>query len=164
MQIINFNTILFALLAILVAFGILFGENRVRIVSMGAVLGLFVLSQMPTGFFAEITQKGFFGVHPTSTQAQLMVLGLILALFGLGSMVGIHKSHNNGRSVILSIITVLFVVSFFVAMLPSADRSSLVTDYNLGAIIYSSRFYVLLALTVWLVITQFNSEKKDRRR
>ncbi len=162
MQILNFNTIIFGLTIALIGFGLLFGENRVRVISMGAVLALFTLGQVPAQYLAETTQKGFFGLHPSAVQVQFILLGVIVALFAFGSVIGVHKAENKGRSVIMSILTALLLVCFGMAMLPSSDRATLMTNYNLAAIAYAIRFYVLLALTLWLIITQFKpaAEKK----
>ena len=162
MQILNFNTISFALVGGLVAFGIVFGENRVRIVSLGSLLGLFALTQLSDSFFTELTQKGIFGFHPSVAQAQAIMLGVVVLLFALGSMIGVHDAGKKGRSVILSILTALLLIAFSVALLPVSDRTSLTTDYNLAALAYSSRFYILLGFSVWLIVTQFASPKKSK--
>lgn len=164
MPILNFNTISFALVGGLVAFGLVFGENRVRIVSLGSLLGLFALSQLSDSFFVELTQKGIFGFHPSVAQAQVIMLGIVVLLFALGSLIGVHDSGKKGRSVILSLLTALLLISFSVALLPVSDRTSLTTDYNLAALAYSARFYILLTFAVWLILTQLMPEKKGRRR
>jgi hypothetical protein len=160
----NFNTISFVLLAALVAYGIVLGENRLRLVSLGGILALFVVSQIPTDSLDELARKGIFGIHPTPTQFDLFLLGLILALFALGAMLSVKKAQNKIRSFILAIVSALCIVCFSIVVLPDSSRTQLTTDYNLAAMAYAVRYYSLLAFAIWTVITMFVVEKDDRHK
>ncbi|MBI2798518.1 hypothetical protein HYX70_04480 [Candidatus Saccharibacteria bacterium] len=164
MSFFNFNVIALGLVAGFVAYGILLGENRVRLVVLGSSLALFAASQVPLESLEEISQKGLLGFYPAGAQSILILTALITGLFAVGAMLGIKKAQNKVRSFILSIIAALFLICFSVAVLPDANRAKLVTDYNLAAMAYSIRYYVLLALIVWSLITLFVAEKDDKHK
>ena len=79
----------------------------------------------------------------------------------LGALISQKKSNNKIRSILLAIITTLFICGFGVSLLSSGARESMVTDFNLAAQIYNIRYIVMLVLAAWLILIQLIPEKKE---
>ena len=153
----TFNLILFGLLAGLSALGFVFGENRIKNISYGAFIGFFILIVGSADSIGGLASKASLPVET----AKLSFVAVVCLLMFLGALISQKKSNNKIRSIILAIITTLFICGFGVSLLSPAARESMVTDFNLAAQIYNIRYIVMLVLAAWLILIQLIPEKKE---
>lgn len=155
----TFNLVFFGLIGGLAVLGLLFGEGRMRMVAFGSFLALFVMSQMSDSSLAFLTKP--LGNIVGENNVASTVGGIVLILFIIGAFVGSHKKGANLRAMLLGVVTGLFILSYGTALLPAQVKETVLTTYNLAAIITSIRPYILIALVVLILISIFVPEKKD---
>lgn len=153
----TFNLVFFVLIGGLAVVGLFFGEGRIRLVALGAFMALFVMNQISDPSFNSIAKP--VGSLVGEKNVASSIGGIIFLLFIVGAFLGNHKKGSNIRGMILGIVTGLFVMAYGTALLPSQVKDSIVSNYNLAAIITNIRPYILIATIVLILVSIFMPEK-----
>lgn len=154
----TFNLALFGLAALLAALGFMFGENRLKVLSYGSFIALFILTVIPGSFFDSLGDK----IHIDIAPPKIAFVAIVCTLFFLGAIINQKKARHKMRSIPLGVITAVFIVAFSIGLFPNSQANDLVTNYNLAAMIQNFRIPILLVLATWLAVSQFLPDKSDK--
>jgi hypothetical protein len=157
----TFNLALFGLAALLAVLGFMFGENRLKILSYGSFIALFIMTVVPNSFFEGLGKQ----IHIDIASPKLAFVAIVCAVFFLGAIVSQKKARFKIRSIPLGVITAVFIVAFCINLFPSGQANDLLTNYNLAAMISNVRIPILILLATWLAVIQFLPDKdKDDKK
>lgn len=155
---ITFNLVFFSLIGLLCGLGFLFGENRLKALSYGGILALFILQMSADSMVNDLTSK----VNAPIAMAKIGFVAVICAAFFVGAVLHQKKARFKVRAIPLGVITALALTGYSIGLLTEKARETLTTDYNLAAMVYNFRFILLLVLGAWLLIIQFIPDKSDK--
>ena len=146
---VNGNVFVFAVLGLFLGCGLLFGEARLKRVTIGALVGLFAADQLAD--FAA-TQLGNAGLDIDDQAVLKLALLLLVAIpLSLGKAVSVGGRFSI-RSIVLGMLAGTTVVAYVSNFVADTLLQELQTEYNLIALATDNRSWWLAGLMLWLII------------
>lgn len=158
----SFNLLLVTVVGSSIALGMLLGEIRVRAMAFGLTAGFVV---------AQVLPESLLNILPETivkADRKVAIIWIVAIIFICASFIGQRHAQRSLRTIFFAIVTALFGVSISLVLLPVGTRQELVTNYNLAAMVYDLRAYIILfELGILIVLTALpikNKEEKKHRR
>lgn len=155
----SFNLILAIALGGAVALGMLLGEIRVRALAFGLSAGFVA---------AEILPETITKLIPSisnNVDRKLVLMWALAGVFIGASFVGQRHAQRSVRTIFFAIATALFGVAISLALLPVGTRQGIITNFNLAAMIYDIRMYIVLAeIALIIVFTAIPLKSKEEKK
>ncbi len=146
---VNGNVFVFAVLGLFLGCGLLFGEARLKRVTIGALVGLFAADQLAD--FAA-TQLGNAGLDIDDQAVLKLALLLFVAIpLSLGKAPSVGGRFSI-RSIVLGMLAGTTVVAYVSNFVADTLLQELQTEYNLIALATDNRSWWLAGLILWLII------------
>ncbi len=145
----NANVFVFAVFGLFVGCGILFGEARLKKLTIGFLVGLFVADQLADFVVTQLAHASVTINDPSLVKLILMLAAVIPLSIGKTPSVGGRFSI---RSIVLAVLAAATVVAYTSNFVSIEVLQELQTEYNLIAIATDNHSWWLAGLLVWLIV------------
>ena len=150
------NIFIFAVVGGFFGLTFLFGEARLKRISLGLLAGLFAADQRTNFILTQLAHGGTKSIEESTIKLVLLLVVLVILSLGKAPSVGGHFSL---RSMILSLLTAATLIAYVLGYFSLGEQTRILNDYNLAAIAVNNRSWWLAGLILWLLITQLWKKK-----
>lgn len=155
----NTNTIMAVVLTLVLLYGLLLGQQKLKTFALSAFVGLVMVITFADGL-ASIVQKGGGNFSLTVIKLVLFTVPVILLEFG-------HKEKSKGSgsltvTLLLAVLTSALLISSVLSFLNSATVSNITKESILADWVYSFRLAWLIAVPATIVGGNFLASRKTR--
>ena len=155
----SFNLLLASIVGSSITLGMLLGEIRVRAMAFGLTAGFAIAQVLPESVL-KVVPETIAGVD-----RKIAIIWIVAVIFVCASFVGQRHAQRSFRTIFFAIATALFGASISLVLMPVGSRQELVTNFNLAAMVYDLRTYiVLIELGLLIVFTAIPIKSKEDKK
>ena len=151
----NANIWVFATLAAFFIMAFMFGEAKLKRITLAVLVGIFAADQLAQ--YAMTQLHSLINVADIGTW-KFVIFGITALPLTLGKSVSVG-GHFSIRSFVLAFLASVTVIAYGVSFLAASTQSQLSTEYNLVAIAANNQLAWLSGLLGWLIVLQVWKKK-----